>query len=152
MRARFDKIPKIRNNLNCKLETCTSCIYCKGNYLETCSFFKFGKKCKFKWTYRRNFTCNSLNVIYIVKCNYCDGFYIGETTNFKKRIRKHKSDTLHPENSNCRKLSYHLHNCSKLRIPFFNIYPIMYIDDANRRKFIEKRFILQYNPDLNLDH
>ena len=36
--------------------------------------------------------CNSTNVIYFIKCTICDVFYIGETTNFKSRVRNHLSN------------------------------------------------------------
>ena len=35
--------------------------------------------------------------------------------------------------------------------PYFQIYPIYYVDDQQRRRFIEKRFIHKYKPTLNAD-
>ena len=43
-----------------------------------------------------------INVLYILICNNCDYFYLGKTIDFKQRIRKHKSDVKHPQNSTCR--------------------------------------------------
>ena len=91
------------------------------------------------------------NVIYIVICNCCWKFYIGETGDFKVRTCGHKSNTLHPENANCKKLAYHLNKCSSRVQPYFRIYPMYYVDDKYKRKFIEKRFIHRYKPPLNCD-
>ena len=41
-------------------------------------------------------------------CNNCDFFYIGQTKELKQRTQKHKSDVIHPNNSNCKKWSEHL--------------------------------------------
>ena len=51
-------------------------------------------------------------------CNNCDYFYLGKTIDFKQRIRKHKSDVKHPQNSTCRECAEHLRNCAKIE-PFF---------------------------------
>ena len=42
-------------------------------------------------------------------CNTCEWFYPGQTTSLKQRIRKHKSDVFHPQNSFCKKFLEHLH-------------------------------------------
>ena len=131
---------------------CTSsCIYHNSGYVIECHSFKFSRFNRYEWVYRRNFNCNSNNVIYVIKCNNCCEFYIGETGDLKERIRLHKSNVLHPENANCKKLSYHLHRCSSLIEPYFLIYPFYYVDEQQRRRFIEKRFIHRYNPPLNSD-
>ena len=73
--------------------------------------------------------CNfsiSKDVLYILICNNCDFFYIGQTEELKQRTRKHKSDVIHPNNSNCKKCSEHLRTCSKMKEPYFNIYPFLY--------------------------
>ena len=58
--------------------------------------------------------------------NYCDFFYIGQTEELKQRPRKHKSDVIHSNNSNCNKRSEYLKTCSKMKESFFNIYPFLY--------------------------
>ena len=62
---------------------------------------------------------------------------------------EHKSDINHPKNSFCRELSEHLRSCSSS--PHFMIFPILYVDDKNKRKFIESRLIKQFRPPLNGD-
>ena len=51
-------------------------------------------------------------------CNICERFYLGQTTNLKQRIRKHKLDVFNPENSFCKKYSKHLRDCSRMKEPF----------------------------------
>ena len=133
------------------LFNCGSCIYHNLGYLTECVSFKFGQFNQFEWVYNRRFDCDSKNVIYIVICNCCWKFYIGETGDFKVRTCGHKSNTLHPENANCKKLAYHLNKCSSRVQPYFRIYPMYYVDDKYKRKFIEKRFIHRYKPPLNCD-
>ena len=77
---------------------------------------------------------------------------------FKRKKRKtwkigsaNTSLTFYLQNANCVKLALHLRICSKLRTPFFRIFPFFYVDDQQRRRFIEKRFIKDYNAPLNED-
>ena len=70
-------------------------------------------------------------------CNTCEWFYLGQTTNLKQRIPKHKSDAFHPQNSFCKKLY-----CSRMKEPFFQIYPFLYENKKELYKFKEKRFIM----------
>ena len=129
------------------LFSCFKCIYHENQFIIPCSEFRFGK---FKWIYTRRFDCDSKNVIYILKCNGCRQFYMGETMDFKQRTTQHKSDYAHPHNSNCKKLMNHLRGCSKIE-PYFTIFPIYFVDDPAKRLFIEKRMILYFQPSLNSD-
>lgn len=149
--SKFSSVPRIVVSKQVGLTSCRKCIYHEDGYIKECRYFSFGRRDKFKWTYTRYFDCNAKNVIYIVTCNYCWKFYIGETSDFKQRVSKHKSDVIHPENSFCKKLMHHLRLCSNFYEPYFNIYPIYYVDDQSRRKFIEKRFIHYFQPPLNSD-
>ena len=74
------------------------------------------------WNYNKFFDCDSKDVLYILICNNCDYFYLGKTIDFKQRIRKHKSDVKHPQNSICRECVEQLRDCAKIE-PFFQIYP-----------------------------
>ena len=132
------------------LFNCRGCKYHRLGFIKRCQRFSFGKRNQFVWEYRRRFNCSSTNVIYILKCRRCWKFYIGETKDLKKRTRKHKSDVFHPKNSYCRVLSEHLRRCS-FASPHFQIFPIMYVKEQSKRRFIEKRLIAQYNPPLNID-
>jgi len=152
VKSRFPPSPGTRNDQLAKgLFHCPSCIYHEQGLITECTQFHFGRNAEFEWRYNRHFNCDSLNVIYIIICNYCWHFYIGETGDFKQRTCLHKSNTQHPENSNCRKLSRHLHHHSQLEMPYFQIFPVLYHDDAKRRRFLEKRLIHKYKPPLNGD-
>ena len=52
--------------------------------------------------------------LYILICKNCYYFYLGKTVDFKQRIRKHKSDVKHPQNSTCRECAEHLRDCAKI--------------------------------------
>ena len=67
------------------------------------------------WHYKHSLNCDSKNVIYIQMCIICEWFYLGQATNLKQRIRKHKSDVFHAHNSFCKKFSEHLRNCSRMK-------------------------------------
>ena len=149
VRSRFSFL-KPRNKKTPGLFNCRKgCKYHRHGYIRTCLGFRFGKNNEFSWEYRRFFDCEAKNVIYVLICRKCWKFYIGETKNLKKRTRKHKSDISHPKNSNCKELAEHLRLCSSS--PHFTIFPIMYVDDMNRRRFIESRLIKQFRPPLNGD-
>ena len=62
------------------------------------------------------------DVLYVLICNKCKFFYTWQTEQLKQRRRKHKSDVIHPNNSNCKKCSEHFKTCSKIKEPYFNIY------------------------------
>ena len=126
------------------------CKYHRHGYIKPCLSFRFGKKQEFLWEYRRFFDCNAKNVIYVLVCRKCWRFYIGETSDLKKRTRKHKSDVKHPKNSYCRELAEHLRSCSRSS-PQFHIFPLLYVDDRNKRRFLESRLIKQFRPPLNRD-
>ena len=77
-------------------------------------------------------------------CNTCEWFYLGQTTNLKQRLSKHKSDVFHPQNGFCKKCSEHLGDCSIMKEPFFRIYPFLYENKRELREFKEKRFIMRW--------
>ena len=70
--------------------------------------------------------------------------------NEEKQTRKHKSDIKHPRNIYCSALAEHLRTCSPVS-PQFHIFPILYVKEQGKRRFIEKRMILQFEPPLNID-
>ena len=148
IRSRFSLVKK-KIQKQSGLYNCRGCKYHRQGFIKSCLGFTFGKNNEFSWEYRRFFNCNSKNVIYVLKCRRCWKFYIGETSDMKVRTRKHKSDISHPKNSNCRELAEHLRSCSSS--PHFLIFPIMYVDDRNKRRFIESRLIKQFQPPLNGD-
>ena len=101
------------------------------------------------WHYKHSLNCGSKNVIYIQMCIICEWFYLGQATNLKQRIRKHKSDVFHAQNSFCKKYSEHLRDCSRMKEPFFRIYPFFCENKKELREFKEKRLIMSWKPQLN---
>ena len=95
------------------------------------------------------FSCHSKDVLYVLICNNCEFFYNGRTEELKQRTRKHKSHVFHPNNSNCKKCSEHLRTCSKMKEPYFNIYPFLYEENKYLREFKERRYIMNWEPQLN---
>ena len=67
-----------------------------------------------------------------------NGFIRDKQPILKQRIRKHKSDVFHPQNSFCKKCSEHLRDCSRMKEPFFRIYPFLYENKKELREFKEK--------------
>ena len=53
-------------------------------------------------------------------------FHIGQTEELRQGTGKHKSDVIHPNNSNYEKCSEHLSTCSKRKEAYFNMYPFLY--------------------------
>ena len=91
-----------------------------------------------------------VDVLYMLICNNCDYFYLGKTIDFKQRMRKHKSDVKHPQNSTCRECAEHLRDCAKIE-PFFQIYPFYHEKDYYLTDYKEKRFIIKWKPPLNIN-
>ena len=101
------------------------------------------------WHYRHFFSCGSKDVLHVLICNDCDFFYIRQTEELKQRTRKHKLDVIHPNNSNCKKCSENLRTCSKMKEPYFNIYPFLNEENKYLREFKERRYIMNWDPQLN---
>ena len=51
-------------------------------------------------------------------CNTSEWFYLGKTTNLKKRVRKHKLDVFHSKNIFWKKCSEHLRHFSRIKKNF----------------------------------
>ena len=129
---------------------CNDCIYHRRGYFKPCKSFQFKAKSMI-WHYKCYFNCDSKNVIYILMCNTCEWFYLGQKTREleKRRIRKHKSDVFYPQNSFCKKCSEHLSDCSRMKEPFFRIDPLLHENKKELREFKEKRFIMRWKAQLN---
>ena len=101
------------------------------------------------WHYKSYFNCGSKNVIYILMCNTSEWFYLGKTTNLKKRVRKHKLDVFHSKNIFWKKCSEHLRHFSRIKKNLSRIYPFLYENKQELHKFKEKRFIMRWKQQLN---
>ena len=56
-------------------------------------------------------SCTDKNVIYVIECQVCGQYYIGETNNLRKRITLHNQHIRH-ENLRMIPVSGHIATCS----------------------------------------
>ena len=144
----MDPVPRPPRQVG--LFPCGNCKYCKTGYIKQASEFSLKRKGKtIKWTYNRFFSCHSMNILYILKTEHDDDFYLGKAGSCKTRMAKHKSDVQNPQNSNCKKCTEHIRNVSKLTEPYFQFYPFFYVPETHLRDFMENRFIRRFKPTLN---
>ena len=149
-KAKFDMTPPPPRPIRqVGLFPCGNCKYCELGYIKPATEIVMRRGTKiYTWKYSRLFTCNSINVLYVLICR-CLKYYVGKTGVVKTRISKHASDVRHPENSNCKKCTNHLRECSKLIEPFFQFFPFFYAEEPGLRHFMETRFRLRFRPVLN---
>ena len=150
-RAKFQLHPPLRVSKPAGVFPCGNCTYCRRGYIVPATEFvlKSGGK-TITWKYTRHFTCNSKNVLYVVKNDYDENFYLGKTQCVKTRVGKHISDVFNPQNSNCKDCSRHLGQVSGMIEPFFRYYPFFYEADPGLRDFMEKKsFTRKWKPQLN---
>ena len=91
--------------------------------------------------------CTTKNLIYILFCNNCNKFYVGETSMaLNLRINLHRN---HITNNNYGHLpvSTHIKTCNKL----FSVIPIfkLHTNSDYIRKKMEDNFIFLLKPELN---
>ena len=95
--------------------------------------------------------CTVRNVLYVLICNGCQEFYIGQTAD-KLRNRKtvHEQQIRDPSTSQM-PVSKHIDNCCKTQ-PKFSIFPFykFQTDDVSARLAKERYFIDVFSPKLNM--
>ena len=91
---------------------CQDCIYLKKGYMNSCSSFSFklNNDKVITWNYTKYVSYHSTNVRYVLICSNCDEFCLGETGDLKQRLRKHKSNIYHLDNSMCKRCSHQNHS------------------------------------------
>ncbi len=96
--------------------------------------------------------CNTHNCIYVLVCQGCNEFYIGQTNDLRFRVNQHRTDIKH-----CKKLfvDNHIHHCAKNKDIQFKIMPFYKLrPDSNSqmdRESKEMYFIDKFKPQLNRD-
>ena len=126
---------------------------CGGSRCEVCDLIKSTNIVTFEngqeYAIKTSMNCNSLNVIYMIKCRICFACYIGETNDFRLRANNHKKDV---RNECHRKLQVnkHIFICSGKNC-HFDMMPIYKCPNDNfiERKTMEKLLIKKFNPSLN---
>lgn len=94
---------------------------------------------------KRNLTCNSKNVLYVIECSNCHDNYIGCTISLSNRTSLHKSNIKIANNRNLY-VSKHIFQCSG---GHFKIMPIYQTDLATTIELKEQHLIDKYKPALN---
>ena len=85
------KFSQTNNDENYEVKKCNDrrCKVCE--ILIEGKIFKF-KNCQTEFEVKRNFTCNSKNVVYVIQCDSCKEEYIGSTQQLNHRVALHKSN------------------------------------------------------------
>ena len=112
------------------------------------------------WHHKCSFSCDRKDVLYVLICNNCDFYYIGQIEKLKKRTWKHKSDVINPITVT-KKYSKYWRTCSRMKEPYFSIYPFLmkepyfsiypFLYDENKylQEFKERRYIMNWEPQLS---
>lgn len=100
-------------------------------------------------TFNTNMNCTSSNVIYLLRCNVCSEFYIGQTTQkLSERMNLHRQHILN-EHTSFLYVSFHIRNCG------YNFSVIPLFKSNNSSSYIllhmESYFITVLKPTLNRD-
>lgn len=98
------------------------------------------------WQVRDHITCDTKNVIYVLKCCvHPDVWYVGSTTNLKRRWGNHKSDIKLKKLTKCR-MAHHVHNVEHpddLTFSFLKIFPVERVHQEAR--LLEREIFWQAN-------
>ena len=151
VKAKFEMKPSIpKEPRKIGLYPCGSCKFCRLGYIQYATeLVLYHRKRPIKWVYTRSFSCDSLGILYVIKCRTCPENYIGKAVAVKSRISKHTSDVRIPANSNCKKCTDHLRDHSNLIEPYFYFFPFFYVEEPGLRHFMETRFRIRWKPSLN---
>ena len=111
------------------------CKLCSNNYIQECQRFETSNH-KI-WEVRCRITCDSINVLYFLTCNMCNGntTKLGKTsTSFRARLNNHVSSCRTGETSDI--FDKHVFSCGTanncLREPFCKAYAFLVLRDADK--------------------
>lgn len=123
-----------------KISKCTDtrCKICRL-YLQCVTSFNTasGKK----WEIKNEMSCSSKNVIYFLKCNFCEvESYIGKTNNIRLRTNQHISSCRTGNGSDI--FDLHVYNCKKEDDPepYFKLYLMLKKPDESSLLTYEHHF------------
>ena len=98
---------------------------------------------------RNQLNCNTRRVIYVMVCNGCKAFYIGQTGDvLRNRTRVHRQHINNPHSAPL-PVSRHIANCANHLNVKFSIMPLLVISTNRNIISIENTFIDKYKPLLN---
>ena len=116
------------------------CEICSLNYLQECKNFVTSNGTL--WDINCHITCKSLNVIYFLKCFYCQSVTkLGKTDNLQERTNNHRSGCRLGKSTD--KFDNHVFGCSRAlgvapSEPFFLLFVMMACSDYNKLLNIER--------------
>ena len=96
--------------------------------------------------------CNVKNVLYVLICNGCCEYYMGQAGDKLRNRRTVQDQQIRDPSTRQLPLSSHLEQCSLIN-PKFSIFPFykFHNNDVSARLSNEKYFIKIFNPKLNKD-
>ena len=118
-----------------------------------CNYIIEGSSIKLKdkiFHIKESMNCTVRNVLYVLVCNGCKEFYIGQTgDNLRNRRTVHDQQIRDPSTRQL-PLSEHLDNCAKT-FPKYSIFPFykFHSSDVSARLSKERYFIDIFHPQLN---
>lgn len=123
---------------------------CENKKCGVCDILIEGNHYKFKNTstpfeIRKNLTCNSKNVVYVMECSNCAENYIGCTQALNYRVALHKSNIKIADNRYLN-VSKHIATCGNAK---FKVMPILQTTNYTSLYIIEGNLISKYKPSLN---
>ena len=127
------------------------CEICSFGYLQECTSFVTSNGTT--WDVKCYASCSSKNVLYLIKCNYCD--YVsktGLTDDFRPRTNNHRSGCRHGTTSD--EFDNHVYACSRQRgvpptEPHFKIYIFMVLNDYHKLLNYERKLHLAGHDTMN---
>ena len=121
--------------------TNSKCEMCSLNYLQQCNEFVTSNGTI--WKVKCNITCKSLNVIYFLKCNFCNfETKLGKTDDLRLPTNNHRSGCRNGKSSD--KFDNHVYQCSRAQghttpaEPFFKLYVMMSCNSYDKLLNIER--------------
>ena len=127
---------------------------CNLHNCRACPFIKEGKNIKkgggVAWRFKKKFTCNTFNVIYMIECRKerCKQRYIGHTRRkLKKRLAEHRGYVISRKEGRVTGTHFNSrgHSVSDLTVT------VLEIVESNKLEILEKRerfFIQKFNTIL----
>ena len=132
--------PKVQNCISkkyglyrheCKDSRCNLCT----SYIQACSSFIASNG--YNWKIRCHINCLSINVLYFLSFNSCNGFttYTGKTVNFRQRMNNHITACRYRTSTD--KFANHIFKCINkndyvAKEPYFKVYAFMTVNNENK--------------------
>ena len=121
------------------------CGLCKNIIEGSCLKLK-SKTCQVK----EDMNCTVRNVLYVLVCNGCNEYYIGQTGDKLRNIKTFHEQQISDPSTKQMPVSAHIENCC-IAEPKFSIVPFYKFqnDDVSARLAKERYFIDVFSPNLN---